>query len=387
MYEFDRVPDRRGTASLKWDFGARLAGRDGLLPLWVADMDFPAPPEIVEAVQARAAHGIYGYALEPESWFEAAQGWLQRRHGWRVEREWMVATPGVVPTISAAILAYSSPGDRIAIQPPVYHPFAHRIETNGREVAANPLVRDGDRYRMDLDGLAALLESGVRMLILCNPHNPGGRVWRRGELEQLAALCARFGAVIVSDEIHCDLVQPGLQHVPVARVSDEAAAITVTCFAATKSFNLAGLGGSIAIAADAQLRRRLAAAGRSQWPGVANCFGIAAAEAAWRHGDQWLGECLAYIRGNYGYLAKRLRQELPSARLFPLESTYLAWIDLGALALPDEVIRSRLLDAGVWLEEGRVFGAGGEGFQRLNLACPRATLAEGVDRMVRALGS
>ncbi len=261
MYDFDKVVERRGTASLKWDFGKRLAGREGLLPLWVADMDFPAPSEIVEAVQERAAHGIYGYTLEPDSWFEAAQGWLERRHAWRVERDWMVAAPGVIQTISAAIAACSRPGDRVAIQPPVYHPFSHRIVRAGRLVAPNPLVLEADRYRMDLEGLERLLEGGVRVLILASPHNPGGRVWRREELERLAALCARLGAVIVSDEIHCDLVQPGLKHLPIARVSEAAAACSITCFSATKSFNLAGLGGSIAIVPDPGLRRKLAAAG------------------------------------------------------------------------------------------------------------------------------
>ena len=298
MFDFDTLPDRRGTASLKWDFGGRIAGREGLLPLWVADMDFAAPPAIAEAVARRAAHGVFGYTLEPDSYFEAAMRWLAERHGWNVPREWLLAAPGVVQTISAALLAATAPGDRIVIQPPVYHPFALRIRANGREVVENPLVLDGDRYRMDLEGLERELAAGARMLILCSPHNPGGRAWTREELERAAGLCARHGAVIVSDEIHADLVLPGRRHVPLASVSEAAARITITCVSATKTFNLAGLGGSLAIVSDEAAAH--AAQGRAPRPsagGTANCFAVAASEAAWRHGADWLDAMLAYIAG------------------------------------------------------------------------------------------
>jgi cystathionine beta-lyase len=386
MFDFDTLPDRRGTASLKWDFAGRIAGREGLLPLWVADMDFAAPPAIAEAVARRAAHGVFGYTLEPESYFEAAIHWLADRHGWNVRREWLLAAPGVVQTISAALLAASTPGDRIVIQPPVYYPFALRIRANGRAVVENPLVLDGDRYRMDLEGLERELAAGARMLILCSPHNPGGRVWTAEELERAAGLCTQYGAVIVSDEIHADLVLPGRRHVPVATVSEAAARITITCVSATKTFNLAGLGGSLAIVSDEGLRMRLKAVAEAQWGGTANCFAAAASEAAWRHGADWLDAMLAYVVGNFAYLADRLPRELPAARVLPLEATYLAWIDLRRLDMSDEEVRTRLLDAGVWLDEGRKFGSGGDGFQRLNLACPRFVLDRAVDGMVRALG-
>jgi cystathionine beta-lyase len=386
MFDFDTLPDRRGTASLKWDFAGRIAGREGLLPLWVADMDFAAPPAIAEAVARRAAHGVFGYTLEPESYFEAAIHWLADRHGWNVRREWLLAAPGVVQTISAALLAASTPGDRIVIQPPVYYPFALRIRANGRAVVENPLVLDGDRYRMDLEGLERELAAGARMLVLCSPHNPGGRAWTAEELERAAGLCTQYGAVIVSDEIHADLVLPGRRHVPVATVSEAAARITITCVSATKTFNLAGLGGSLAIVSDEGLRMRLKAVAEAQWGGTANCFAAAASEAAWRHGADWLDAMLAYVAGNFAYLADRLPRELPAARVLPLEATYLAWIDLRRLDMSDEEVRTRLLDAGVWLDEGRKFGSGGEGFQRLNLACPRFVLDRAVDGMVRALG-
>ncbi len=386
MFDFDTLPARRGTASLKWDFGGRIAGREDLLPLWVADMDFVAPPFIAEAVARRAAHGVFGYTLEPESYFAAAIGWLARRHGWAVKRSWLVSAPGVVQSLSAAIVAASAPGDRIVIQPPVYYPFALRIRANGREVVENALVLDGDRYRMDVPGLERALADGARALVLCSPHNPGGRAWTRGELEPVVAACARRGAVIVSDEIHADLVLDGRRHVPLASLSEEAARITVTCVSATKTFNLAGLGGSLAIVADEGLRRRLQAALGAQCGGTANCFAVAASEAAWRQGDVWLEELLAYLAGTLAYLADRLPREVPGARVLPLEATYLAWIDLRALGLSDDEVRGRLFDAGIWLDEGRKFGRGGEGFQRLNLACPRAVISRAVDGISRALG-
>jgi cystathionine beta-lyase len=224
------------------------------------------------------------------------------------------------------------------------------------------------------------------MLILCSPHNPGGRAWTGEELERTAGLCARHGAVIVSDEIHADLVLPGRRHVPLASVSEAAARITITCVSATKTFNLAGLGGSLAIVSDEGLRERLTAALGAQCGGTANCFAVAASEAAWRHGADWLDAMLAYVAGNFAYLADRLPRELPTARVLPLEATYLAWIDLRRLGMPDEEVRTRLLDAGIWLDEGRKFGSGGEGFQRLNLACPRSVLDRAVGGMVRALG-
>ncbi len=317
MFDFDTLPERRGTASLKWDFGGRIAGREDLLPLWVADMDFVAPPFIAEAVARRAAHGVFGYTLEPESYFEAAIGWLARRHGWAVPRPWLVPAPGVVQTISAAIVAACAAGDRIVIQPPVYYPFALRIRANGREVVENPLVLDGGRYRMDVPGLERALADGARVLVLCSPHNPGGRAWTRDELEPVVAACARHGAVIVSDEIHADLVLDGRRHVPLASISAEAARITVTCVSATKTFNLAGLGGSLAIVADEALRRKLQAALGAQCGGTANCFAVAASEAAWRQGDGWVDELLGTSRATSRTSPTACRAVVPGARVLP----------------------------------------------------------------------
>jgi cystathionine beta-lyase len=384
-YDFDRIVDRRGTSSLKWDYGERFTGMAGLLPMWVADMDFEAPPEIVDALTRRVAHGIFGYTIEPESYFEAAAGWLQRRHGWEVKRAWMTSSPGVIPSLAAAILGLTAPGDRIVIQPPVYYPFALRVGANGRRIVENPLRLAGARWEMDLEGLAGVVDADTRMLILCSPHNPVCRVWDRETLEGVSDFCVRRGIVIVSDEIHNDLVMSGSRHIPIASLSEAAAANSITLISATKTFNLAGLGGSLAIVPDDGLRTRFDAAQRAIFSGVANAPAVAAAEAAWRLGERWLDELLAYVQGNYGLVTRFLADKIPAVKASPLEGTYLAWLDMRGLKLSDEQVKEKLQrEAGVWLDEGRMFGRGGEGFQRLNLACPRSILSNALERMAHA---
>lgn len=384
--EFDRVIDRTGTASLKWDFQREITGEDGLLPLWVADMDFPAPPEVIEALRRRAGHPVYGYTREPESWFEAAMEWVLRRHGWALQREWLVSCPGVVPSLNLAILAFSQPGQQVVIQPPVYYPFAAGIRRNGRTVAENPLRLEGGRYGMDFEQLERAADAGARLLIFCSPHNPVARVWRREELERLADICLRRGLLVLSDEIHCDLLQPGFRHLPTAALSPEMAGRTLTFLSATKTFNLAGLGGSLAVIPDPSLRRRFLELRAALWTGLANAFSVAATEAAWRYGGPWLDRVLEYVGDNFRFLSGFLAHRLPSARVFPLEGTYLAWIDFRGLGFSDEDLKERILRrARVWLDDGPMFGAGGQGFQRLNLACPRATLAAALERIAAAL--
>jgi cystathionine beta-lyase len=385
-YDFDRLVDRRGTGSLKWDYSKKLAGIEGLLPLWVADMDFPVPPEILEAVEQRVHHGIFGYTLEPDSYFDALIAWLSRRHQWEVKREWIISAPGVVPSLSVAILACTAPGDGVIIQPPVYYPFANCIRNNGRRVVENPLVSIGSRYEMDFQGFERACDSGSRLLLLCSPHNPGSRVWDGATLARLSEICAARGIVIVSDEIHNDLVMEGHRHLPTAMASAHAARITITCISATKTFNLAGLLGSLVVIPDKELRERVQAVARGLWSGLSNVLSVTAFEAAYRHGEGWLEELLAYIRGNYDYTVSLLRARLPSIKVFSLEGTYLAWLDMRGLGLSDdEIIEKLRRQGGVWLDEGRKFGTGGEGFQRLNLACPRATLAEALDRIAGSL--
>lgn len=385
-YDFDKVLERRGTSSLKWDYSLKFTGTEGLLPFWVADMDFEAPPEIRQALARRLEHGVFGYTLEPESWFEAAQHWFARRHGWAVEREWMLPSPGVIPCLSAAILALTEPGDGIVIQPPVYHPFPMRIAENGRRIIENPLLLSGDRWEMDFKGLSDVMDRRTRMLVLCSPHNPVSRVWSRAELERLVDICVQRDIVLVSDEIHCDLLMPGFRHVPVASISPQAARITVTLVAATKTFNLAGLGGSLAVIADPGMRRRLDATQHAVFTGQTNALAAAASEAAWRRGERWLDELLAYVAENDRFTRSFFAENLPSVRVFPLEGTYLALLDMRSLGLSDDELSDRLRRVGgVWLDEGRKFGREGQGLQRLNLACPRAILSEGLQRVARAL--
>jgi cystathionine beta-lyase len=387
-YDFDTVIDRHGTSSLKWDYGEKFCGIADLLPLWVADMDFLAPPEIVKAIEQRTSHGIFGYTLEPDSYFAAAARWLQRRHGWEVPRAWMTQSPGVIPSLAAAILAFTEPGDGIVIQPPVYYPFALRITGNRRRIVENPLRLNGGRWEMDLDSLPRLIDGRTRMLVLCSPHNPVARVWDRATLERLAELCRARGVVIVSDEIHCDLVMPGSRHIPIASLSPAAAENVVTLVSATKTFNLAGLGGSLAIISSAALRGRFEEQQKAIFVGLANAPAVAAAEAAWTHGEGWLKEMLAYVQENYRSMVGFFADRLPAVRVFPLEGTYLAWLDMRGLGMSDDEIKERLQKkAAVWLDEGRMFGKEGEGFQRLNLACPRSILTDALERMVGALRS
>jgi cysteine-S-conjugate beta-lyase len=387
-YDFDRIIERRGTSSLKWDSSRRLTGLDGLLPLWVADMDFEAPPEIRQAMSRRLEHGVYGYTVEPETYFQAAAEWIRRRHGWETSREWTLSSPGVIPSLSAAILALTDPGDGIIIQPPVYHLFAMRISANGRRVVENPLVLSGTRWEIDLEGLERCIDARTRMLVLCSPHNPVGRVWTPQELEGLVEVCSRHRIIIVSDEIHFDLVMPGFRHVPIASLSPQASSITVTLVAATKTFNLAGLGGSLAIVENRELRQRLDATQHALFGGLINVFAAAASEAAWREGERWLEELLAYLSANYRFAVSFLAERLPAVRMLPLEGTYLPLVDMRSLGWTDDALIERLRrKGGVWLDEGRKFGLGGQGFQRLNLACPRSILSDALELVARALSS
>lgn len=385
-YDFDRVVDRHGTASVKWDYEREYTGHTGLLPLWVADMDFPIAAPIMEAIRRRVDHGVFGYVREPESYFEAARAWLEKRHGWAVPRPWMLPSPSVLSALSVIILTFTSPGDGIVIQPPVYHPFGIRIRANGRRVVENPLLLRDGRWDMDLDGLERVMDAGTRMLVLCSPHNPAGRVWERPTLERLAAICRARGVLVVSDEIHFDLVLPGHRHTPLAAVSGESAGNTITLAAPTKTFNLAGLGASLTIIASEEHRKRFEAAQQAVIGLAPNAVSTVAAEAAWGQCAPWLDELLVYLQGNYDLLRQFLAERLPAVRVFPLQGTYLAFLDFRALGMSGAALKEKLLaDAHVWLEDGEKFGRGGEQMQRMNLACPRSTLREALERMARTL--
>jgi cystathionine beta-lyase len=386
-FDFDAVIDRRHTHSLKWDHCGSTFGLDDVIPLWVADMDFAAPPAVVEAVSRRAAHGAYGYASTPESFWESVTGWLRNRHGWEVERGWLARSPGVVPALSLCVHAFTRPGDGIVVQTPVYYPFFRAVEDNGRRLLRNPLTFEGGRYRMDLAGLERTVDQDTRMLILCSPHNPVGRVWTRDELERLGEVCERRDLVVLSDEIHMDLVLGRRRHVPFATLSPALADRTVTCLAPSKTFNVAGLCMSIVVASNASLLARYTAQFTAAGLVIGSLFGAVALEAAYRHGGEWLDELLVYLEANVDLVERFLAERVPQIRFIRPEGTYLALLDCRALGLSQRALDDFFLrEAGVYFDSGPWFGEELKGFERINLACPRKTLTEALERIERAVG-
>ena len=389
--EFDTIIDRRNTASWKWDKTEKIFGTADLLPMWIADMDFASPAEVIAAVKAKAEHGVYGYATFPSSFYAAIIGWMKRRHNWQIEQEWISVTPGVVPAISIAVQALTEPGDGIVIQPPVYPPFFRCVKTNNRKLVENPLRLHNGRYEMDFDDLERKLDPTVKMLVLCSPHNPVGRVWSQADLHRLADICLKRKIIILSDEIHGDLVFRGYKHIPVASLNPEVAAQTVTFTAPSKTFNLAGLYTSATVISNPELRQKFNTLLEVLSISEGNVFGIAACEAAYNYGDAWLAELLDYLERNADYLADFVNRQIPDVKVIKPECTYLAWLDFTALGLAGPDLKSFLVHrAKVGLNDGTTFGREGEGFARLNFGCPRVLLQEGLQRIekaVRELGS
>ncbi len=385
-YDFDTVIDRVPSSSLKWSYRKRFCGEEDVLPLWVADMDFAVAPVITAALQTRAEHPIYGYPVRQDGFYTALMDWTKRRYQWEIKREWICYAPGIVPAINMAVLAYTQPGDKVVIQSPVYYPFGSAVLNNGRQLVDNPLRLDGERYSMDLEDLERKIDSRTKLLILCSPHNPVGRVWKKDELEALVALCARKGVTIVSDEIHADIIMPGHHHTSLASISADAARITVTCLATSKTFNLAGLCTANVIISDKRLRELFLMMGGNLGLGTSNVFGIVAQEAAYSKGEPWLEELVMYIEGNYRRLKAAISDGATGITVLPLEGTYLAWLDCRGLGMgADELKNLFLKDARVWLDDGPMFGAQGQGFMRLNIACPRSILDEAITRILGAL--
>lgn len=380
---FDEIIERRGTNSYKWD----VPEAAGALPLWVADMDFRTAPPIVEALQARVAHGIFGYTQVPESYYEAVMRWFRRRHGWTIRRESIQYTSGVVPALSAVIKALTHPGDRVVVQTPVYNCFFSSIRNNGCEVGEAPLVYADGRYRMDFQALEAQCAlPQTKLLLLCNPHNPVGRVWTRVELERVADIAGRHGVTVVSDEIHCELVFPPHVYIPYATVGSEARAASIVLCSPSKAFNLAGLQIANIVTDNAEWRRRIDRAINDNEVCDVNPFGVVALQAAYDKGEPWLHELIKYLQGNYTYLRAWFESYLPAFNVLPLEGTYLVWVDCRHLKrTSDELCRLLLRDARVLLNSGTMYGAAGEGFLRINIACPRARLIDALERIQKVL--
>ncbi|MGN1146265.1 MAG: MalY/PatB family protein [Acetatifactor sp.] len=382
-YDFDKVTDRRGTNSLKYDFAVERGKPKGILPLWVADMDFPVAEEITQGLKRAVNHGIYGYSEAKDSYFQAVADWLSRYHGWEVQKEWLVKTPGVVFAIAAAIRAFTKEGDGVLIQNPVYYPFREVIEDNDRRLVDNTLVEENGGYTMDLEDFERkILENRVKLFILCNPHNPVGRVWTREELSAVAEICLKHGVLVISDEIHHDFVYPGYEHTVFATIDDRLKDVTITCTSPSKTFNLAGLQVSNIFIANEALRKQfckeIARTGYSQL----NTLGLVACECAYRGGGEWLAELKQYLKGNLEYVREYLKEKLPKVHIVEPEGTYLLWLDFRELGLSGRELENLIVNqAGLWLDAGDIFGACGEGFERVNIACPRAILKEALDRL------
>ena len=383
-YNFDEVIDRKNTDSMKWSasYLERHFGSADCVPLWVADMDFRTAQPVIDAVTERAGHGIYGYALAGDEFYEAVIKWQKRRNGWEVKKEWIVFSPGVVPALWHIVRTFCSPGEKVILQSPVYYPFYKVIEDNGCQVINNRLINNGGRYEMNFEELERQAEdSSVKMMILCSPHNPVGRVWTKEELRRVSEICFANDVLLVSDEIHSDLVFRPNVHTPAASLSEELMMNTITCMAPSKTFNLAGVQVSDVIVPDRRLRRRLAGSLKSAGV-MPNVFGLAAQTAAYNEGEEWLEQLLEYLAGNLDVMENFITSELPEVKFRRPEGTYLAWLDFSGYGFTTEELQNRMKNkAGVALDDGYIFGDGGEPCQRINFACPRSVLIKAMERL------
>ena len=388
-YNFDKLTERRNTNSVKWDEEADTQ----VIPMWVADMDFEAAPCIIEALNQRVAHGVFGYTLVPDSYYESIINWFKRRHHWNIERQWIIYTTGVVPAISAIVKAMTQSGDKVVIQTPVYNCFFSSIRNNGCEIVESPLVvdytdADAPTYQIDFDDLEKkVADPAVKLFILCNPHNPAGRVWTREELERMNDICIKHGVKVLSDEIHCELVMSKHQFIPFASISKECLDNSITCNSPSKSFNIAGLQIANIISNNEETRRRIDRAININEICDVNPFGVVALQAAYNEGEPWLLELNKYLEENYKALRTFFQQRLPHLKVFQLEGTYLVWVDISSIGKTAKEITNLLLNEGkVLVNSGTMYGrTTGEGFIRINIACPRSRMMEGLERIAKVL--
>ncbi len=387
-YDFSRPTERRGTDSYKWD----SAPETDIIPLWVADMDFETFPAITEALQRRVAHGIFGYTRVPEAYYEAVYKWFGKHHGWHINREDIIYTSGVVPAVSAVIKALTLPGDQVIVQGPVYNCFFSSIRNNGCEMVSNSLIYNKEelRYEIDFDDLEhKLAHERARLMLICNPHNPGGRVWTRDELTRVAELCHKYGVRVVSDEIHCELTLYDNEYVPFGSLPDELSHGSITCCSPSKAFNTAGLQIANIVCRDAEVRNRIDRAININEVCDVNPFGVIALQAAYSdEGYEWLTQLRAYISSNYDLLRERFARELPKCKVMRMEGTYLAWIDCSELHISSDEIEEMLMHENkVWVNAGSMYGTEGAAFIRINMACTSELLNEGITRIVNGLGN
>ena len=386
-YDFDKIINRADTNCVKYDLRKQVFGNADVLPMWVADMDFETPDFVRNAVIERAEHPVYGYHFKDEPYFQSIAGWLKRRHQWEVPTEWMSYTPGVVCGFNMAVLAFTQPGDEVIIQPPVYPPFHHAVSSHGRKLVFNTLVDRGEGYEINFDQLAEQAKT-AKMLILCNPHNPVGRCWTRNELLLLGEICLKNNVLVISDEIHCDLVLPGYKHIPFATLGHQYAMNCITFHAASKTFNLAGLATSTAIIPNEYLRKTYVAYVEDMEAHLGNIFGKVATQTAMNQGDEWLAQLLDYVQGNIDYVANFLTTNLPKVKFHKPQATYMMWLDFNGYGLSEEELWHKMTqEANLGFNRGKDFGEeAGSGFFRINLACPRATVEEAMRRLKAVFG-
>lgn len=383
-YNFDEIIERRGTSSVKWD----EAKEEGIIPMWVADMDFKTAPAIINALKKRVDHGVFGYTLVPNSYYAAIINWFARRHQWDIQRSWIIYTSGVIPALSCCLKAITLPGEKVLVQTPVYNCFFSSIKNNGCEVIENELIRKDNTYEIDFEDFERkCADEKTSTFILCNPHNPAGRVWTKEELERMNNICMKHHVMVIADEIHCELVMPGHHYIPFASISEACQGNSITLNSPTKAFNLAGLQIANIICPDAQLRRRIDRAVNINEVCDVNPFGVIALQAAYNECEDWLDELNQYLWGNYMALKAFFEKELPQVRITKLEGTYLVWADILPFELTsDEAYAQLMRDGKVYVNPGTIYGKkAGQGYLRINIACPRATMTEGLRRIARVL--
>ena len=385
MFDFDTIIDRKDTGSIKWDSNVTLFKNPDVVPMWVADMDFQSPPQVVEALRQRAQHSLFGYTEVSERYLEHIVNWMQRRNHWPIQASWILHSPTVVTSLYLTVQAFTEPHDKILIQTPVYPPFHACVTDNDRELIFNPLQRQGAQYVMDFDDLDRKLATNVKMMILCSPHNPVSRVWLPEELTRLAELCLKYNVLLISDEIHSDLVYKGHKHQVMATVSEELQKLLITLTSPSKTFNLASLSTSLAIIADQALRNRFKTILKKTHAWAPNIFGLIAAETAYAWGEPWLEELMTYLEANRDLLVDFIANKIPPLRLIKPEGTYLAWLDGRELGLGENLNAFFAIKAKVGFSDGKVFGEDGLGFQRINFACPRSRLLQALENMEKAV--
>ena len=380
-YNFDEIINRAGTESVKYDLRDKVFGNPDVIPMWVADMDFRTPDFIRNAVIERAKYDVYGYTFREDAYFEAIASWIRRRHQWDVKKEWMTYTPGVVAAFNMAVMGMTKEGDEVIIQPPVYPPFFHAVESHNRKLVQNPLIDTDDGFVMDYDLLEKQAKT-AKMLILSNPHNPVGRCWKREELQKLGEICIRNNVLVFSDEIHCDLVLPGFKHVPFASICREFEQHSITAHAASKTFNLAGMATSTIIIPNDGLRKQYVDFVDSTEINLGNIFGKVATKTAMEQGEEWLQELLQYIQGNVDYVVTYINKVLPKIRVHKSEATYMLWLDFSAYGYDNQTLNHKMIfEAGLGLNNGKEFGKQGEQCLRINLACPRSVVMAAMEKM------